>query len=189
MDFFNDIGKKFSSMARSVTEKTREGVESTRLYSDLRSAKNELEQLFCEYGRACYDLRSGAGDAEGAEILAARIEGVMARIQELVEQRDEMRNVRRCPACGSSQSREARFCAHCGQRLPEEALKAEALPESAEEYCPGCGALRENGEKFCQVCGRDLENAPEPEMLKLPGKPALEPVIDAEEPDEESTME
>ena len=188
MDFFNDIGKKFSSMARSVTEKTRESVESTRLYGDLRSAKNELEQAYCEYGRACFEIRGGSGEQALADSIAERIESLIERIQELEAQRDEVRSVKRCPACGSAQGRDARFCSGCGMRLPEESPKTEPLPEAEEEYCAGCGALREKDERFCPVCGRDYEATEE----EIEAMPVIIPAIsapDAEEPDEESTME
>lgn len=190
MDFFNDIGKKFSSMARSVTEKTREGVETTRLYNDLRSARNELEQLYCEYGRACFEIRMGGTDQAEADILAERIEDALERIHELAAQRDDMRSTRRCPACGSNQGREARFCSNCGNRIPEEAPHPEALPESAEDvYCPGCGAMMEAGTRFCPVCRKDLEAKDEPEEAEVQEKRIIAPAKDSEEPDAEAIME
>lgn len=188
MDFFNDIGKKFSSMARSVTEKTREGVESTRLYNDLRSAKNELEQLYCEYGRACFEIRTGDGDQAAADILADRIEEVLGRIRELIAQRDEMRSTKKCPACGSVQAREARFCNSCGYRLPEDAPVTDALPEAAgDSFCPVCGAMMEENSRFCPVCGMDTES--KTETVQLPEKTADHPANDSEEPDAEATSE
>ena len=189
MDFFNDIGRKFTSMARTVTEKTREGVETTRLLTDLRSAKNDLEQLYAEYGRVCFDIRRGNGGNVQEEILAERIETTLERIRELTAQREDIRPTRRCPACGSGQSREARFCASCGVRLPEEAPKTEFLPCGDEEFCPVCGALRENEERFCPVCGRDFEAPEEPEGAKLPSPEKEKPGFDSEEPDREATME
>ena len=125
MDFLNEIGRKFSHMARSVTEKTREGVENTRIFTDLRSAKNDLEELYCEFGRVCYEIRQGAGDPPEADALAERIGECLERIRELTAMREEIRTagmdllqaapvrihpdflvkkgkgvVRRCPRCG-----------------------------------------------------------------------------------------
>lgn len=188
MDFFNDIGRKFSHMARSVTEKTREGVESTRLYGDLRSARNELEQMYCEFGKLCFDIRAGRADAAQADIAAQRIEAMLERIRDLEAQRDDIRSVKRCPACGSAQAKDARFCSGCGLRLPEATPRTDALPEMEGEYCSGCGALRENNERFCPVCGKGYEASEEPENVRMIASHKSD-APDAEEPDEESTME
>ena len=55
MDFLNDLGKKFTQAARSVQAFTRESTESTRLSSALRDARDELDSLYAELGRACYE--------------------------------------------------------------------------------------------------------------------------------------
>ena len=169
MDFLNDLGKRFSSVAKSVTDRTRDGVESTRIASDLRVRKNVLEQLYAELGRVCYAIRTGSGDPEQAEQLCERIQRTLKRIDELNAQRDALRDVRRCPACGASMPREARFCSACGERMPEDAPKAD--PDDAE-CCPDCGAKRAPGEKYCSVCGKPFD------------APAEETAIDAEEPED-----
>jgi hypothetical protein len=84
MDFFNDLGKRVSSVARSVSEKTRDSVESTRLASDLRVQRSALEQLYTELGRLCYEIRLGRGDADQAERVFDEIQRVQERIEELV---------------------------------------------------------------------------------------------------------
>lgn len=190
MDFLNDIGRKFTSMARSVTEKTREGVENTRIFTDLRGARNDLEALYCEYGKVCYGILQGADEQIQADVIAARIAECLERIETLEAQRDEMRAGKRCPACGSNQAKDARFCSGCGARLPEEAPKPEVQPVDAEEeFCPGCGALRENDERFCPVCGKDFEQPEAEEEAEKPvsAQPAAQD--DPEEPDEASVME
>ena len=120
MEFFNDLSKRFSNVAKSVTEKTKDGVEVTRIASDLRIQKNALEQLYTELGKVCYAIRMGDGDAEQAEQLSARIQRTRARIDELTAQRDAIRDVRRCASCGAVMSKDARFCSSCGKRLPED---------------------------------------------------------------------
>ena len=121
MDFLNDLGKRFSSVARSVSEKTKDSVESSRLASDLRLQKNALEQLYTELGKLCYDLRLGQGDEDQMEKVFSNIQRTRERIEALTAQRDAIRDVRRCPSCGAVVSKEARFCSACGKRLPEDA--------------------------------------------------------------------
>ena len=165
MEFFNDLSKRFSNVARSVSEKTKDSVEATRIANDLRVQKNALEQLYTELGKVCFALRMGEGDSEQAEALSERIQRTRERIDELTAQRDAIRDVRRCPACGAVMAREARFCSACGKRMPEDAPKTEDKGPGDAEYCPDCGAQRKPGEKFCTVCGKSFEpaEAPDPE--------------------------
>ena len=182
MEFFNDLSKRFSNVAKSVTEKTKDSVEVTRIASDLRIQKNALEQLYTELGKVCYALRMGNGDSEQAEQLAERIQRTLARIDELAAQRDAIRDVRRCPGCGAVMARDARFCSTCGRCMPEDAPKTEDNGPADAEYCPDCGAQRAAGEKFCTVCGKSFEPV-EAEAPQPAPEPAEAAPINTEEPE------
>ena len=182
MEFFNDLSKRFSSVARSVSEKTKDSVESGRLAGDLRAQRNQLEQLYTELGRLCYQIRMGEGDADSAEKVFESIQRTRQRIDELNAQRDALRDVRRCPACGSVMPREARFCSACGKRLPEDApAPAEDGPADAE-YCPDCGAQRSAGEAYCAVCGKSFD--PQAPKTPAPTEEVEVVPVNPEEPDE-----
>lgn len=182
MEFFNDLSKRFSNVAKSVTEKTKDGVEVTRIASDLRLQRNTLEQLYAELGKVCYAMREGEGDPDQAEQLSERIRRTRDRIEELVAQRDAIRDVRRCPSCGHVMPKDARFCSNCGKRMPEDGPQVPDDDPADVDYCPDCGAQRDPKDRFCPVCGRSFaEDAPEtppivPEFTN--GAP-----IDPEEPD------
>ena len=178
MDFLNEFGKRFSSVARSVTEKSKEGAEVTRLNGELRAAEAALEQLFARFGRLCY----GGGGGEEAETLAVRIRAAELQVKELTEKRDAAREYKRCLSCGAVFPREAKFCSACGKRLPDEAPKPE--PVAVGEYCPGCGALRENGEPRCPVCGAYYDAEPDAPDETAPEAPAPAPGLDVEEPND-----
>lgn len=186
MDFFNDLGKKFSNVARSVTEKTKESVEVTRISGDLRSIRNELEQIYTEYGKVCYDVHMGVGSQSAADALAKHIQNTLERISELNAQRDEMRAVRRCASCGAVQPKDSRFCASCGKRMPEDAPvpEPEEVAEDAE-FCTECGAMKEPESRFCTVCGKSYEPDAS-EVEETPEAEDVEPIVqvDAEEPDQ-----
>ena len=189
MEFFNDLSKRFSSVAKSVSEKTKDGVEVTRIANDLRVQKNTLDQLYTELGKVCYDLRMGSGDAEQAEQLADRIQRVRARIDELTAQRDAIRDVRRCPGCGAVMPREARFCSNCGKRMPEDAPQAEAADPINAEYCPDCGAQRSGDERFCAVCGKPFVEAEAPVEASAPAQAPISINVEEPEAPEESVEE
>lgn len=182
MDFLNEFSKKVSSVARSVTEKSKETAEVSRLNAELRDARDALEKLYARYGKACFAMRQGGGDREAAEQLELRIRAAILREEEVAARRDAAREMKRCPGCGAVHPKEARFCSGCGKRLPEEAPKPE--PVEPGEYCPGCGAKREDGELRCAVCGAAFDapgEAPAPPAQPLPPAAAGP---DVEEPDE-----
>ena len=62
MDFLNEFGKRFSNVARSVSEKSKEGAELSRLNGEVKASEAALEQLYARYGRLCYARREGGGD-------------------------------------------------------------------------------------------------------------------------------
>lgn len=183
MEFFNDLGKRFSSVARSVTEKTKDSMEVTRIVNDLRIQKNTLEQLYKELGMACYALRMGDGEPEQAEQLSERIQRTRARIEELTAQRDALRDVRRCLSCGAVMPREARFCSACGKRMAEDPPQTDDNGLADREYCPDCGAQRGENDRFCVVCGRPFEAASPATPPKRPDFDIPTPSFNAEEPD------
>lgn len=177
MDFFNDLGRKFTQAARSVQAFTRDGVENSRLSSDLRSAQSELEQRYAELGKAYYESL-GSPDAEVPLALIDRVRAALARVDELTLQRD--RRVR-CPGCGAVQPPEARFCSNCGKRMPEDAPALDEPAPDDAEYCPECGAMRRDDDAYCAVCGRSF--APEADPPAAPSRPV--PPISRPEPLEE----
>ncbi len=177
MEFFNDLGKKFSQAAKSVQERTRDGVESTKLAMDIRSLKSELDQHLLELGRAYYESITGGNPVP--ENLIRNVRDSQAQIESLTAQRDRARQQSRCPSCGSVQPDEARFCANCGHPMPEKAPAAEE-PAAEAEYCAQCGAMREDDCRFCPVCGHSF--LPEENPPKLTGSAVSLPPL--EEPED-----
>lgn len=181
MDFFNDLGKKFTKAARSVQELTREGVENTRLAADLRSARSELDRRLADLGRAYYESLSDGGEVSPE--LVSRVRATMDSIDELLAQKDRTRAQVRCPGCGAMQAADARFCSSCGRQMPEPSPQPieESVGEDGVEYCAECGAMRENHSKYCAVCGYAFDDAempaPAPRSMsdEAPAEPSEEP--------------
>jgi len=180
MDFFGDLGRKFSHAARAVTERTRESVENTKLSVDLRAARAELESRLADLGRAYYDSVVVEG-CPVPESLLLRVRESMAQVEALEGQRDRANRQCRCPACGSVQGAEARFCSNCGRPMPE-AAPAEPEIEDDEEFCESCGAVRQGESRYCAVCGAAFARGGE--MLPVKAEEPAQPKPEApEEPD------
>ena len=160
MDFLNDLGKKFTQAARSVQAFTRESTESTRLSSALRDAREELDSLYAELGRACYEQRVRP-ESEISDELYDRVTAALERLDELSARKDRKA---RCPGCGAVQALDARFCSNCGRRMPEDAPTPVTETDDTDgQYCPECGAMRKDDAGFCAVCGHSFAEVPAPE--------------------------
>lgn len=177
MEFFNDLGRKFSQAVQTVQERTRDGVESTRISVDLRSARADLEKHLLELGRTYYESVENGGEVPAA--LVERVRDCMNLIEDLIAQRDRTRQQVRCAGCGAVHPEDARFCSNCGRPLPE---KSPELPAQMDdpEYCSACGAMRRGHARYCAICGADFENEEALPALISSEKEAAEAL---EEPD------
>jgi len=174
MAFFNDFKELFASAAQSVSNKTRDGVEISRLSGESRSVANELAALYEQIGRLYVDSE-GRNTDEIAPLCFKALE-LRERLETLARQKMQLRNQIRCPACGAVAAKEARFCANCGRRMPEPEPEAEAAPSMEDVcYCPECGAMKGDKDRFCAVCGSSFDPA---QARPAPARPAPAPVYD-----------
>ena len=159
MDFFNDIGKRFSSAAKSVQKRTRENVEAGKLNAQMRALREERSKIFKALGETYYNTLNGGEGKDQIDFLVEQLRQGEAKAAELQAQIDKLAQQKRCPQCGKAVALDARFCSSCGARIVEEAPAEEAEEKAAEtvEFCPSCGAPREAGSAFCSVCGHAYE--------------------------------
>jgi len=178
MDFFGDLGRKFSHAARSVTERTKEGVESTKLAVDLRAARSELDARLAQLGRAYFDSVT-LENREVPDSLVQSVREGIALVESLTAQRDRANRMNRCPSCGSAQNQDANYCSNCGRPMPDSSPVLEQSVIDDAEYCDSCGAMRQGESAFCAVCGEAFAkedcNPPAPvPPPKAPAQDALE---------------
>lgn len=175
MAFFNEFKEKFTSAAQSVTNKTKDSVEISRISSESRSIAGEIASLYQEIGRVYVD--SQGTDAVTLAPLCAKVAELRDRLDALQRQKMQLRNQNRCPSCGAVMNKNARFCSSCGRRMPEPAPEAEPAPTAEDvTYCPDCGAMRKGEDAFCAVCGHSYNGEPEAEPAeeRAPAEPAAE---------------
>lgn len=128
MTFFDELSKRVSGVAQSA-QKT---AEIARLQRQVNLKKEEMEGLFANIGRLYYNCykRSVEPDetifslCDRADLVAAEIEGLNLKL-------DDLKQLRRCPSCGSVQNNTSRFCANCGARL--EAYQEDPEPQPEEQ--------------------------------------------------------
>jgi len=170
MSFFNELKKKFNEAAQSVTSKTKDGVEITRLASESRGINNEIITLHEQIGRIY--VESKGTNYEALAPLCARVEELKQRLEDLDRQKMQIKNQNRCPACGAGMPKNARFCSSCGRRMPEGSAETKAAPDPEDvSYCPACGAMRKDEDGFCTICGHSYEAPAEKEEPRIITRP------------------
>ena len=188
--FFSDLGKTFQNAAKSIQKMTSDGVEATKLNSELRALRDERSKLFASLGEAYYATRGKEGSAEQLDLLVRRIDELEERTQAVRAELDALDNKQRCPGCNVAVDKSAKFCPSCGAKMPEAAPSEQEVEDNAgdapaaAEYCAKCGALRQGEARFCPVCGQPYD----PEA----SKPEIEinwPEADAQDPAEEPAPE
>lgn len=174
MAFFNEFKEKFNKAAQSVTTKTKDGMEISRLSGESRSISAEIDNLYRQIGRVYAESRGA--DSEALAPLCARVEELQLKLQEVEKQKMQLKNQHRCPACGTVMPKNARFCSACGRRMPEPVAEEEPSASAAEaQYCPECGAMLAEDDEYCAVCGHGKnEEAAAPEKIVVPVEPAAE---------------
>ncbi len=176
MSLFDSVMEKVSRAATSVSGKTREGVEITKLAAESRSIESDIRELYTRLGRTYYE--SNGKDADACAELCRKIDDQQALLQDIENRKLQIRNQVRCPGCGMVVAEDAKFCAACGMRLPDAPVdvpEAPVLPDIA--YCSGCGAMRRNEDRFCEICGHDFDPTEPAETAQhpiAPAKPATE---------------
>ena len=189
MAFFNEFKEKFNKAAQSVSSKTKESMEITRLSGESRSISSEITSLYEEIGRSYVESRGT--DHVTLAPLCARAEELKEKLEEIERQKMQLKNQNRCPACGAVMPRNARFCSACGRRMPEPAAEQEPAPETEDiAHCPACGAMKKDNEQYCTVCGHGSDaSEPAQESKVITRTIVLNPQDDSAEAPSDFTAE
>ena len=154
MAFFDNVKDRFNKAAQSVSNKTKETVEISRLNTQVRNINTELNGIYTQIGLAY--VTSKGEDAETLNALQSRAEELLARIDEIERQKAELKALNLCPECGAEMPEEARFCSSCGAKMPEPAPEPEPVAE-AEESETEEPAAEEPAQEEDAPAGEDAE--------------------------------
>ena len=132
MAFLDELTKRMNE-AKATAHKA---AEIARLQRQVNIKQDEFNDLFKEIGQVYYTFfKRGEDPAEELSARCAKVDSLAAEIEGLKLKLDDLKNIRRCTACGSVQNNLSKFCAECGAKLEERVVEepAEAPEEPAEE--------------------------------------------------------
>lgn len=132
MDFIKGLGNTISSASRDGLSKAKEMRDSAKISFDIRERENAIRRMYRDLGKAYYQDHKDDISSEYRDRITA-ISAAFEEIGELKASLDEVRGIRRCPACGKIISPEAKFCAECGEKCEEEVVECEVVEDDEED--------------------------------------------------------
>lgn len=128
MAFIDELTKRMNE-AKQAAQKA---AEIARIQHQVSLKQDEFDSMFKEIGQLYYDcFKCGEAPGEALAARCAKVDSLAAEIEGLKLKLDDLKNIRRCTACGSVQNTESKFCANCGAKL-EERVVEEPVVECAE---------------------------------------------------------
>ena len=135
MDFFSKLGDKISSTSKDVAKKAKEVAEIANLSSQVTTKESTIKSIYVEIGKYVYENLKEDAPADIAEKFAT-IDGLMAEINELKKNIQDLKGVQACPTCGKDVEAGAAFCPGCGNKMPEPVVEEVATEEAPVEVAP-----------------------------------------------------
>lgn len=130
MAFLDELTKRMSS-AKQTAQKA---AEIARLQRQVNLKQDEFEALFREIGQLYYTcFKRGEQPGEEMAERCGKVDSLAAEIEGLKLKLDDLKEIRRCTACGSVQNNEGKFCANCGAKLEERVVEKPAEEPAAPE--------------------------------------------------------
>jgi len=130
MAFFDELSKRMSGVKQSA----QKAAEIAQLQRQVNLKQDEFDALFREIGQLYYTChKRGEQPGEEMDARCSRVDSLAAEIEGLNLKLDDLKQIRRCPGCGSVQNSESKFCANCGAKLEERVVEEEPAEAPAQE--------------------------------------------------------
>ncbi len=134
MDKLSDIGRKVATAAKTVTKKSEDVVELTKLNMTIGNEEDKIKRLLFEIGSELYrGYTSGKNLEEVYDKQCEEVKQLEENIRLLRERVLELKGSKTCTACKSIVALDVNYCPHCGQKLERPAEEADSPAVEIEE--------------------------------------------------------
>lgn len=169
MAFFDDFSKHMDKIKKGA-QKT---AELAKMQHQIGVKQADFEKLFGEIGKLYYsDRQRGVQPDETMDALLRKVDELAAEISEMKKKVDELRQVNRCPECGSEQPSSNAFCSACGAKLPQKPAAEETPADTSSQE-------EENRDVYINWPDGSVKEEPAVETAEAPEQPEAEAAEEA----------
>ncbi len=151
MAFFDSIGKKISQTGQAAVQKTKQMADVAKLNSDISDEEKKTTNIYYQIGQLYVSLHKDNPESD-FEVLFEQLNESQAKIENLKQQIQDIKGVKRCTTCGAEIPNNATFCSSCGAAI----IQQKAVDAANLIKCTNCGKMIEKGMKFCTFCGSEV---------------------------------
>ena len=136
MGFFDNLGKKASSVYDATAEKTTKLAKEAKLRMKINENKSDINDLYKEIGRKVYEKHVREENIEiktELEEECTKIDVLSAEIETCLKSILELKDRKQCEQCHTEIDLNNDFCPKCGAKQPgAEVLNAEVIKQDLE---------------------------------------------------------
>ncbi|MFZ5353824.1 MAG: hypothetical protein ACOZCL_14030 [Bacillota bacterium] len=120
MDFLSDIGKKITETAKTVTKKSENLVEITKLNLAIGGEEDKIKRIIVEIGSELYkNFSNGESYGDFFDVKCKEIKEIEENISKLREKALSLKGSKACTDCSSVIETDVKFCPNCGAKTPD----------------------------------------------------------------------
>ena len=161
-DFFEDLGKRLSETAETVTSKAGEALEIQKLRSQIRSMARGNAVDLMELGKLIYDrYKAGETVEEAAQGLCDAIKDREAGMEEYEKKIARIKGASECANCGKMVAKEMTFCPYCGEKIDRSVYEADAEDEEVTAEADFAETVKETVADVAESVAEQVEKAAE----------------------------
>ena len=121
MDMFNDLGRKVAAAAKTVTRKSEDMVELTKLNLTIGNEEDKIKRMLYEIGSELYrSYTNGKSYEELFDVKCSEVKQLEDNIKVLKERILQLKGNKACRVCKAIVDLEVNYCPSCGEKLEKE---------------------------------------------------------------------
>lgn len=152
MAFFDDLGKKLTSVSQTAVQKTKDVADIAKINAEISELERTVNHLYVQIGKLYVAKHTADYESDFTGMIGSVIEAER-KIAECRQRIQDIKGIIRCEKCGADIPVSAAFCSFCGAPSPQSAASANA---QNLEKCASCGAMIPRGTRFCTACGKPM---------------------------------